>query len=160
MSPRAEPRVTVRPARGADARRLAELRWEFRSPRAPAHESRGAFLRRASRWMADRLEERDRWRCWVAVRGRTIVGHVWVCLIEKIPNPGAEPERHAYLTNMYVQPGERGGTGSALLERALAWCDRQQVDDVILWPTPRSRPLYGRAGFRAARRLLARPGAR
>jgi GNAT superfamily N-acetyltransferase len=106
--------------------------------------------------MRSRLADRAQWRCWVALRQGTLVGHVWVSLIEKIPNPGAEPERHGYVTNMYVRRDDRGGTGTALLAQAIAWCDRQKLDEVILWPTPRSRRLYRRYGFRPGRHLMSR----
>ena len=33
--------------------------------------------------------------------------------LHKIPNPVAEPETHAYLSNLYVKPSERGGIGHA-----------------------------------------------
>jgi GNAT superfamily N-acetyltransferase len=89
----------------------------------------------------------DNWRCWVAEREKTIVGHLWLHLIEKIPNPVDEAEWHAYITNVYVQESARGGTGGALMDAALAWCEEKDVDYIILWPTERSRTLYGRKGF-------------
>jgi GNAT superfamily N-acetyltransferase len=97
------------------------------------------------------------WRCWVAVRGQTIVGHVWLKLIEKIPNPVAEAEWHGYITNMYVQEEERGGgVGSALLDAALEWCGEREIDSIVLWPTDRSRTLYNRKGFSATDAIMAR----
>jgi GNAT superfamily N-acetyltransferase len=108
--------------------------------------------------MRQRLAPGTAWRCFVALRNGTIAGQVWVTLVEKVPNPGrAEPERHAYLTNLYVRPAERGGTGSALLEAAIAWCRESRVDTVILWPSERSRSLYARFGFDASRAILALP---
>ena len=147
--------ITVRLATSADKTRLAELRYEFRAGRAETTESRDDFLRRCTEWMERRLTGRT-WRCWVAVRGQTIVGHLWLQLIEKIPNPIAEAEWHAYITNMYVQEAERGGVGSALLREALDWCGTQDIDYVVLWPTTRSRTLYARGGFEATDAVLAR----
>jgi len=147
--------TTVRPATPADATRLAELRYEFRARRAPAIESREQFVRRCSEWMAPRLAA-GIWRCWVAVRGQTIVGHVWLKLIEKIPNPVAEAEWHGYVSNMYVQEKERGGVGSALLDAAVEWCSEREIDYVVLWPTDRSRTLYDRKGFSTTDEIMAR----
>jgi GNAT superfamily N-acetyltransferase len=132
-----------------DARRLAELRYRFRAAEDPVAEPRAAFLRRCERWMRERLaSEGGRWRCWVAEEGGRLCGHVWVARIPKVPNPVDEPEAHAYLTNMFVEPDRRGrGLGSALLEAALAWCRREGIGSVVLWPTERSRPLYRRFGF-------------
>ena len=79
--------------------------------------------------------------------GDAIVGQLWVQAIEKIPNPAAELERHAYVSNLFVQPAHRGGAGTGLLEAALAWARANEVDRVILWPSSRSVPLYERHGF-------------
>jgi ribosomal protein S18 acetylase RimI-like enzyme len=147
--------TTVRPATPADARRLAELRYEFRSPRAANTESREEFLERCTGWMQDHLAT-DRWFCWVAVRDGSIVGHVWLNLIEKIPNPVAEAEWHGYITNLYIQEASRGGLGGALMDAALAFCARREVDSIILWPTHRSRSLYGRKGFSVNDSIMSR----
>ena len=93
--------IEVRPATPADASDLAELRWEFRTSRAPAAEDREAFIRRCAEWMRRELTSGDSWRAWVAVSDRRIVGHVWLDTVEKVPNPVAERERHAYVSNLY-----------------------------------------------------------
>jgi len=148
----------LRAAVPADAAELARLRYEFRSAERPATEPREEFVARATAWMRERLAPGTPWRCILAVQDGAITGQVWVTLVEKVPNPGGdEPERHAYLTNLYVRPAERGGTGSALLEAALAWCREARVDTVILWPSERSRTLYTRYGFDTSRAVFALP---
>ncbi len=148
----------LRIALPADAAELARLRYEFRSTERSATEPREAFVARATAWMRERLAPGTSWRCFVAVRDGAITGHVWITLVDKVPNPGGdEPERHAYLTNLYVRPAERGGTGSALLEAALAWCREAHVDTVILWPSERSRTLYARYGFDASHAVMVLP---
>lgn len=138
----------IRPARAADAAALARLRYEFRVSLNEPAEDQESFVERCRAWMAARLEVGTAWRCWVAERDGAIAGHLWLQLIEKIPNPAPELEFHAYVTNVYVRESARGaGVGAALLETALAWCRAQRVDSVILWPTPRSRALYARYGF-------------
>lgn len=150
--------MDVRAAVPEDAPALARLRYEFRAAERTAVEPRERFVARAAAWMRERLAPGAPWRCFVVVREGAIAGHVWVQLVEKIPNPGrAEPERHAYLTNLYVRPTARGGAGSALLDAALAWCRDQAVDTVVLWPTERSRTLYARYGFAAAADIMALP---
>jgi len=138
--------IDVRPATPADASALAELRWEFRTSRAPAAEDREAFLRRCAEWMRRELAA-ESWRAWVAVAEGRIVGHVWLGTIAKIPNPVVEQERHGYISNVYVTPAVRGGVGTRLLQTALAWARENGVDRVILWPTARSTTLYARHGF-------------
>lgn len=140
--------IEIRPAASDDAARLAELRWEFRSNReTPTTEPRDAFLARCAAWMRRELAASGPWRAWVAVDDGAIVGQLWVQSIEKIPNPAAELERHAYVSNLFVLPAHRGGAGTRLLEAALAWARRSEVDRVILWPSSRSVPLYERHGF-------------
>ncbi|MGI8925907.1 MAG: GNAT family N-acetyltransferase [Tepidiformaceae bacterium] len=111
-------------------------------------EDQDAFVGRCTEWMAARLGGTSPWRCWVTEASGAIAGHLWLQLIEKVPNPVPELESHAYITNVYVRPGSRGsGAGRALMEAALAWCRDQCVDSVVLWPTARSRTLYARHGF-------------
>lgn len=136
----------IREATVVDAQRLAELRFEFRAPRSPNTETRDEFVHRCTLWM-ERALSSDSWRCWAAMVEGQIVGQVWVHLIEKIPNPLAELENHAYITNLYVQENARGGMGNGLMDIALAWCWAQEIDTVILWPTELSRTLYQRKGF-------------
>ncbi len=139
--------MKVRPAEPADADALAELRWEFRIARAPATEGRDAFVARCARWMHDELAAGTRWRAWVAVERDAIVAQTWVQSIEKMPNPVEEPERHAYVSNVFVRPEHRGGVGTRLVEAALGWARANAVDRVILWPSARSVSLYERHGF-------------
>ena len=50
--------------------------------------------------------------------------------------------------NLYVEPWRRdAGLGSMLIETCRRFCEKEAVDAVILWPTPRSRRLYERYGF-------------
>lgn len=123
------------------------MRFAFRDENSPAVESEAAFVARCEPWMRERLSG-SAWCCWVAEGPAGIVGHLWLQLIEKIPNPAPELEQHAYITNVYVEPASRGaGIGALLLAAALSFCRDERVDSVILWPTERSRPLYARHGF-------------
>ena len=144
--------IEVRAATAADALALATLRWEFRAGRDRAVESQQAFIDRCAEWMRDGLAG-NRWRAWIAVRtghgggDERIVGQVWLHLIQKMPNPIGERERHAYVSNLYAQPAERGGVGTALLQKAIDWARANGVDRIILWPSPKSVTLYRRHGF-------------
>ena len=145
----------VRRATPEDAEALAMLRFEFRSSLESATESRSEFLARCAAWMRSRLSDEGSWHCWVAEGGAGILGHAWLELVEKVPNPVVEPERHAYLTNVYVRPAHRGeGWGDALVRAALQWCREREVDSVFLWPTEKSRTLYGRHGFAPSSEIM------
>jgi len=137
----------IRRATSADAVILAELRWEFRSAQVPPVESREAFVQRCEAWLNRELQGGSAWKAWVAVDGPLIVGQVWVQAVQKIPNPAAECEQLAYLSNLYVRPAARGGIGTRLLEVALDWCRAGGIDRVVLWPSRRSVTLYLRHGF-------------
>jgi GNAT superfamily N-acetyltransferase len=140
--------VIVRLASPADAVLLAKLRFDLRASTHELREEETAFVDRCTRWMEQRLGQDGRWRCWIAECDGTVVGSVWVQLIEKIPNPIAEPEYYVYLTNLFVQPQHRGkGIGSKLLAAAVAWSRRNHAELVLLWPTERSKSLYSRHGF-------------
>jgi len=145
----------IRAATPRDADALARLRFEFRSSIGTPDEDEAAFMARCVAWMAPRLEPDARWKAWVAEAAAGLVGAVWIGLIEKMPNPIAEPEEHGYLTNFYVREGWRGtGVGTALLDTALAWCRERGVHAVLLWPTTRSKPLYERHGFASPTALM------
>lgn len=148
--------LTVRAATTHDAAELARLRYEFRAAERPTVESRETFVERCTAWMRERLAPGSAWHCLVAEKDGATVGHVWLEVVDKVPNPGAgEPERHIYLTNLYVRPDARGGPGSALVAAALAWCRERRADTVILWPSDKSRTLYARYGFTVSADILA-----
>jgi ribosomal protein S18 acetylase RimI-like enzyme len=136
------PEIIIRLAGPADAPSLARLRYEFRACHDPATEDEAHFLARCGAWMTARLAPESHWRCWVVEEAGRLVGAIWLQIIEKIPNPGAETENHGYISNLYVEPSRRGaGLGSMLIDACLRFCEKEAVDAVILWPTPRSRRL-------------------
>src|SRR6266705_5325977 len=140
--------VVIRLANQSDIPALAELRYALRASTGIVTEPQSEFLARCRAWMKEHLREGSLWHCWVAEADGQLIGNLWLQLVEKIPNPRAEPEHHAYLTNFYVEEFARGkGVGSQLLSTAIAWCETQDVHAVILWPTERSRSLYQRRGF-------------
>jgi GNAT superfamily N-acetyltransferase len=149
--------IRVRRGRPADADALARLRYDFRADLDVPAETPPAFGARCATWMRRQLAPGSSWLCWVAELGDEIIGTIWLELIEKLPNPVAERERHGYITNLYVRPAHRGnGAGTLLLRQALAECESRGVDAVLLWPTPRSRSLYQRLGFAPPTDLLER----
>src|SRR5215217_1125768 len=130
--------VDVRSATESDAMLLARLRYEFRSSFHEVIEPDESFVQRCSVWMKDRLRTDMHWKCWIAECGPTPVGNVWAQLVEKIPNPLAEPEQYVYVTNFYVCAEHRDkGIGSKLMSAVLAWSRSQSVHTLILWPTER-----------------------
>ncbi|MFG2833367.1 GNAT family N-acetyltransferase [Streptomyces zaomyceticus] len=149
---------TVRPARPEDARRLAELRWMFKEE---DHEGRppasARSLEEAERWIRDRLAG-GHWLAWVAETGDGICGHVFLGLVERLPEPYGDNLPIGYVTNFYVTPPHRKkGTGSALLEALTLHARGAGFESLIVWPSDRSGPLYRRFGFQASAELLELP---
>lgn len=151
-----EENARLRAATSADAPGLARMRYAFRASMGSPIESEAVFVERCTRWMERRLAGDTQWRCWLAEMDGEMVGQLWLHVIEKIPNPVEELECHAYVTNVFVSPEVRSqGIGGRLIQTALDWCRDEQVDSVILWPTPRSRMLYERFGFKPDQDILA-----
>jgi GNAT superfamily N-acetyltransferase len=147
----------IQRAEPADAPELARLRFAFRTELDPPTEEESGFVRRCTEWMVESLSPGGAWRCWVAVLGGTLVGTIWLQLIEKLPNPVGHLGWHGYVSSVYVVPALRNaGIGSGLLTACLDECQAQGVDAVILWPTDRSRALYQRYGFVVRDDLLER----
>ena len=145
---------SIRFAKPSDADALAQLRYALRASTGRATEPEADFIKRCSVWMEDHLKS-DAWQCWVAEIDKQLIGAVWLQLVEKIPNPRAEAEYHAYITNFYIMEQARGrGIGSQILRTALDWCRARDVHSVILWPTERSRTLYERFGFAVREDLM------
>jgi GNAT superfamily N-acetyltransferase len=146
--------IAIRLAGPGDATVLAELRYAFRSEMAAPTEPETQFLERVTRWLANRLEG-GVWTGWIACAPGKPVGLVLVQLIEKVPNPAPEAENIGYVSSLYVRPRWRGrGIGGRLLTTALEFCRRSEVDNVVLWPSPRSVPLYQRHGFRSVGEVM------
>ena len=147
--------IDIRLAVALDAPSLAALRYDFRSSNRAAIEEKSKFVERCAVWMAQNLKEGSSWQCWVAEHEQNLIGTLWLKLIEKIPNPAAEPECHGYISNFYLSESWRGqGIGSRLLATVLDWCKSHRVHTVILWPTEQSRRLYERYGFAVHSDLL------
>src|SRR5579863_3921354 len=148
---------------------LAEMRYAFRTELEEGNQPRDAFVARMTAWLDQHLPDasdgaRDAghgafraWRGWLAVDdpGEELIGHVFLHLMEKVPNPVPEPELIGYVTNLYVVPEQRGrGLGALLLEQATRECRDLGCDSVVLWPSPRSVSLYERHGFRRPGRVM------
>ena len=75
-----------------------------------------------------------------------------------MPYPGTPPGGWGYLGNMYVAPSHRGvGVGALLLGAITEYADALGLERIVLNPSPRAIPFYGRAGFVPADKLMLRP---
>ena len=150
-------RATIRPGERPDVPALARLRYEFRAGHDAPIESEAEFLDRCAEWMEARVVPGGSWSCWLAEEAGRAVGTIWLQRIEKLPNPVDEAESHGYVSSLYVVPSSRdAGLGGRLLDACLRSCQAEEMDAVILWPTPQSRSLYLRHGFAVREDLMER----
>lgn len=141
--------MNFRTALPADIPTLAAMRWDFRTeplhvlpacPRDDFIAACTAFLQRA---LAGPL-----WVVWLAEEDGQIVSHIYIHIIEKVPNPHSLHPRFGYVTNVYTRPAYRNqGIGAQLMQRVKAWAEEQDLEMLVLWPSRRSVPFYQRAGF-------------
>ena len=145
--------IKTRVATLADADALAHLRYALRSEPTDI-ETASNFLARCHEWIIEHLQQ-ELWHAWVLEEDDRVIGTLWLQVIEKIPNPTAESELMAYITNVFVNEERRGkGLGSRLLTEALEFCKRANIQTIILWPSEKSRTLYERHGFSVRQDLM------
>ncbi|MGE7437639.1 GNAT family N-acetyltransferase [Kitasatospora sp. NPDC001175] len=150
--------VVIRRAEFADAPALAAMRWRFKAEEGgdevPQNEEE--FVAECEGWLRARMA--GPWRVWLAEVGGRPCGHVFVCLVEKVPSPYQDSEALGYVTNFYVTPEQRNrGLGRALLEEVTRYAHAHRLDTLIVWPSERSAPLYRRCGFDGPGELLEQP---
>ncbi|MET0132250.1 MAG: GNAT family N-acetyltransferase [Kibdelosporangium sp.] len=150
--------TTIRLARPADSRALAELRWEFKRdeydgpPLDPADP-----LGELDRWIHDSLAG-GRWLAWVAEDDGVICGHVFLQSVERMPEPTRTSAPIGYVTNFYVVSSRRDrGVGSALLQALDEYTRTENFNTLVVWPSERSAALYRRAGYQSPAELLELP---
>ncbi|WP_282203412.1 GNAT family N-acetyltransferase [Kitasatospora fiedleri] len=150
--------VTVRRAGVDDAAALAALRLRFKREDEGGEPpgSAAEFLAECERWLRTRLA--GPWLAWVAEADGRVCGHVFLCLVEKVPSPYPSADALGYVTNFYVTPERRGrGLGRALLEELNRHARARPLDTLVVWPSERSAPLYRRHGFAPPAELLEQP---
>lgn len=108
-----------------------------------------------AQWWA---EEAGRRLCWLAEVDGIPVGMVSMAIFRRMPKPGRPRSCWGYVSNVFVLAEHRDrGVGAALLAAALERARRDHYARVVLSPSERSRPFYGRAGFGPADSLLVHP---
>ncbi|MFI0902454.1 GNAT family N-acetyltransferase [Streptomyces sioyaensis] len=145
----------VRQAQAVDAPVLARLRWAFKQEDHEGGSSAPArSMTQAEQWIRERLDG-GQWLAWVVERGAEICGHVFLHLVERVPDPYEDNTPVGYVTNFYVMPEYRNlGLGAALLKALRQHAQELGSDVLIVWPSERSVPVYRRAGFRPSPDLL------
>ena len=139
----------VRQAFADDIGRLAALRRAWVEEASAPIDDAGEFEREFARW-AD--AEGERRTAWIAFVGDAAVGML------NMPRPGIPSGRWGYIGNVFVLAAHRNRQiGAQLLDAAVAEARTRRYARLVLSPSPRSVPLYRRAGFVPADSLLVLP---
>jgi len=133
-----------------DIDELVQMRWDF----AEEEQDLGAvdfedFQQTCRNFLAKAIQSGD-WYVWVAEVEKTIVSHMYLQLIHKIPKPGkASPDPYyGYVTNVYTRPAFRSqGIGSKIHAAMEQWSKENEVEFLVVWPSSDSVQFYTRNGF-------------
>ncbi|HEY1175835.1 MAG TPA: GNAT family N-acetyltransferase, partial [Phytomonospora sp.] len=108
----------IRRATPTDAKALARLRRQFKTEDNGADTATPNFDATTERWIAERLARGD-WLAWLAEVDGEVVAHVFLAIVERVPDPYEPNHPLGYLTNFYTVPEHRGrGLGAQLLRTA------------------------------------------
>jgi GNAT superfamily N-acetyltransferase len=143
----------IRIAGAADAPGLAVLRRAWTAEQyGPADDA--GFEARFLDWYE---RESARRVCWLAEVSGAAVGMVNLAAFDRMPSPGWDAGSWGYLSNAFVLAAHRDrGIGSLLVRALLSYADDHGYVRVVLHPSERSIPFYGRLGFSADDSLLVR----
>lgn len=142
--------VLVRYARPGDAAALAALRaeWGVESGEPDAEEFRETFRR----WVGEYALTHT---AFVADDDGEVVGMAFLADLPRPPSAGEGRRLHGDVQSVYVRPDRRArGIGTLLLERIVAEARRRGMTRLTVQSTSRALPLYERAGFASAPKLL------
>ncbi|MFD2115232.1 GNAT family N-acetyltransferase [Paenibacillus yanchengensis] len=139
----------VRLATLDDIDELIQMRWDFSTEDygdstvsyEELHQVCGDFLNKAI--------ESGNCYVWVAEVQRSIVSHMYLQLIHKVPRPGKiRDPYYGYVTNVYTRPAFRSqGIGTEIYVAMEKWSKENEVEFLILWPSRTSVQFYEKNGF-------------
>ena len=138
----------IRRAHSSDGPALARLRWAFREEDGEV--PLGDFRQFLPRYLEHYWHGIDSgaWAHWVVEDEGTIVAHMAVQVQDGVPRPATMRDRWGWLTDCYTVPDERNkGHGAGLLAAIQAWAREEGLALLLVSPSRRSVPFYGRAGF-------------
>lgn len=128
---------------------LARLRYAWR---VEERDERGLGAREFESQLRAWLRlHRDTHRGYLATHEDIAVGCAWLCVIDRIPGPGAFVRRSGALQSVYVRPTHRNvGVGTELVRFVVSEARDMKLDYLGVHPSERSFAFYRRLGFVAA----------
>lgn len=147
--------AVVRLASYDDRAAVAGLRRAWTEEKAGRAIEDDGFDARFEEWLQREQHQRV---TWLAEVDGEPVGMVNMLVFTRMPRPGeTQPSQWGYLANCYVRPERRSsGLGSILLDACTAYADERGFVRIVLSPSDRSVPFYGRGGFEPATSLMVR----
>lgn len=138
----------VRLAGLADIDQLVRMRWDFSEEEKQSSSRYGEFHSVCSAFLTRAMGCGD-WHIWVAEIEGSIVSHMYLHFIHKVPRPGKSPDPYfGYVTNVYTRPEYRSqGIGSQIHIAMEEWAKENAVEFLVLWPSSGSIEFYARNGF-------------
>ncbi|MEW4425942.1 GNAT family N-acetyltransferase [Paenibacillus pabuli] len=141
--------MLVRLATLKDIPQLVQMRWDFSEEEHVNNVvTFKEFNQICSEFLLKSIRSGD-WYIWVAEISGSLVSHMYLQLIHKVPRPGKSPDPYyGYVTNVYTRPDFRNlGIGSKIHKVMENWSKENEVEFLILWPSSESVDFYSRNGF-------------
>ncbi len=149
----------VRVAGADDVPTVARLRRAWAEEQAGGPVDDPGFEQAMADWWE---REHDQRVTWLADLDGIGVGMLNMLVFTRMPKPRtgtAWSSQWGYVANVYVEPRLRdAGIGRSLLDAVTSYADEHRFARLVLAPSERSVPFYGRAGFGPASSLLVREG--
>jgi len=140
----------VRLADDSDLPAVTQLRRRWALSQGGGDEP--GFEDRVRDWWRDQGERRCTWVAWA---GSVPVGLVNVTVYERMPRPGEQSLKWAYVGQVYVHDAHRRrGLGRTLMTEVITWAREQGMVRLVLNPSEMSVGMYRSLGFRPAAQML------
>lgn len=140
--------MEIRLASDADLDQLGRMRWEQWSESGchPAMQGEEAFVAGFIRELENKINKE--WYVWCAVEDATILSHVYIQVIQKVPKPSRPVDSFGYISNVYTRATARNeGIGSRVMEHVKSWANETDLEFLVFWPSRPSMPFWRRLGF-------------
>jgi GNAT superfamily N-acetyltransferase len=144
----------TRRARPVELPQLAALRWRWVQAAGDEDLTPDAgYVADALRWYRD--HEGSHIPFVAVTEDGQVAGMAWLAVTDRVPAPGRLDRRSGDLQSCYVLPSHRGrGVARAIVRTLLAHAWDMGLEHVTVHASPRSVPMYERAGFRQVDELL------
>ncbi|MDP5273591.1 GNAT family N-acetyltransferase [Chengkuizengella axinellae] len=141
--------MNIRLAEAKDIKQLIKMRWDstIEVDESKKNESYDDFEKECQIFLENALNS-SQWYIWVAAEKETVVSHIYIELIQKVPRPGRTTYPFAYMTNVYTVPKYRNkGVGSKVLGSINKWIKENNYEFVIVWPSDEAINYYKKNGY-------------